>query len=274
MIIKCLANAKVNIGLYITEKRPDGYHNLETVFYPLPLYDELNVEEDNCISGSYCLDVEGMQVTSTAEDNLIVKAFRLLEKDFKLGKTRIHLKKQIPFGAGLGGGSSDAACMLKALNEIYSLELSELQLEKYAVKLGADCPFFIRNQPVFATGIGNEFTPVKLSLKGYQFVLVKPEIHVSTPEAYAGIQPQLPRFSLTESIQLPVEQWKERIFNDFEVSVFKKHPGIEVIKNELYEAGALYATMSGSGSSVVGIFPLDQTLQFKTDQAMVVTGFF
>lgn len=274
MQLKYFPNAKINIGLYVVEKRTDGYHNLETVFYPLPVCDELTIEEDPSISGPYTLTVEGMQVTISAEDNHIIRAFRLLEKDFQLGKTAIRLKKNIPFGAGLGGGSSDAAFMLIALNELYRLNLSDSQLEEYAVQIGADCPFFIRNKPVLATGIGNIFSPLSLSLKGYQFMLVKPDIHVSTAVAYAGIKPQLPAYPLSESILLPVENWKEQISNDFEKSVFIEHPVIGSIKDKLYAAGAVYASMSGSGSSVVALFAEGQTLPQAPESTIVFTGIF
>lgn len=274
MTVKYLANAKINIGLNVVEKRSDGYHNLETVFYPLPVYDELTIEVNAGITDDYLLEVEGLEVTSMAEDNLIIKAFRLLQKDFLLGKTRIRLNKNIPFGAGLGGGSSDAAYTLKALNELYNLNLCDEQLEEYAVKLGADCPFFIRNQPVFATGIGNIFIPVKISLSGYQFVLVKPDIHVSTPEAYAGVRPAKPAYSLKDSVLLPVSQWHKCITNDFEASVFKKYSYIAEIKELLYQSGAIYATMSGSGSSVVGIFANSQPLPHFPDELVTFKGKF
>lgn len=274
MVISYLANAKINIGLNVIEKRSDGYHNLETVFYPLPVVDELIVEEVSGLTDDYQLEVEGLQVTSSAEDNLIIKAFRLLQRDFLLGKTKIYLRKTIPYGAGLGGGSSDAAFMLKALNELYRLQLTHGQLEQYAARLGADCPFFIRNEAVFATGIGNVFSPVDLSLKGYKFLLIKPAIHVSTPEAYAGIKPGPPAFSLKESILLPVESWRERIVNDFEASVFKKFPYIGEIKEFLYQSGAVYATMSGSGSSVVGIFPQSQSLPVVPEELVTFSGNF
>lgn len=274
MVIRYLANAKINIGLNVTEKRTDGYHNLETVFYPLPVFDELTVEDVPELKGDYQLEVEGLQVSTSDEDNLIIKAFRLLQRDFSLGKTKIGLRKTIPFGAGLGGGSSDAAFMLRALNELYQLKLTGIQLEQYASKLGADCPFFIRNEAVFATGIGNVFSPVDVSLKGYQFVLIKPAIHVSTPEAYAGIRPAFPARSLKESITLPVENWREYIHNDFEASVFQKYPAIGEIKEFLYQSGASYATMSGSGSSVVGIFAKGQPLPVVSSDLTTFTGKF
>jgi 4-diphosphocytidyl-2-C-methyl-D-erythritol kinase len=260
MTVSYLANAKINIGLNVIEKRSDGYHNLETVFYPLPVHDELIVEANARIDNDCRLEVEGLQLATTDEDNLIIKAYRLLQQDFALGKTRVMLKKNIPFGAGLGGGSSDAAFMLKALNELYQLQLSPGRMETYAVKLGADCPFFIRNQPVFATGIGNIFSPLQISLEGYRFVLIKPDIHVSTPKAYAGVRPGRPVHSLYESIQLPLSEWRGRIVNDFEASVVKKYPYIGELKDYLYRSGAVYATMSGSGSSVIGIFANGQSL--------------
>lgn len=274
MSITSFPNAKINIGLYVVEKRPDGYHNLETIFYPLPVCDKLVVEEVPHQKASCSLVVEGIPVTIDQEDNLIVKAYRMLEKEFKLGHTAVQLTKTIPFGAGLGGGSSDAAFMLKSLNELYQLGLTAAELEEYAVQLGADCAFFIRNTPVFAGGIGNIFTPVELSLKGYQYLLVKPDVHVSTPEAYRGVKPRRPAFSLKESIQLPVEQWKERITNDFETSVFDRHPLIASLKEKMYAEGAVYATMSGSGSSVVGIFPDHQSLPEMPAPLISFSGIF
>jgi 4-diphosphocytidyl-2-C-methyl-D-erythritol kinase len=246
-------NAKINLGLNIVEKRPDGYHNIETVFYPIGLCDALNVDKsDSCTD--YSFSSSGISVGGDPEDNLIVKAYRLLQNDFELGPVDISLVKQIPFGAGLGGGSADAAFMLRSLNELFGLTLTTKELENYAAKLGADCPVFIRNQAVFATGIGNVFKEIDLSLKGKFLILVKPDIHVSTPEAYALVTPKKPQISLYESILQPISTWKDTIQNDFENSVFVKYPEIEQIKTKLYNAGAIYASMSGSGSSVFGIF--------------------
>jgi 4-diphosphocytidyl-2-C-methyl-D-erythritol kinase len=188
------------------------------------------------------------------EQNLVLKAYSLLKKEYALPETDIYLRKNIPSGAGLGGGSSDAALMLKLLNNIYELHISEHQLEEFASQLGADCPFFIRNEPVFATGIGNIFTPVNLSLKDYFIVLVKPDIHVSTKEAYESVKPEIPAISLKEIIKNLPETWKDTMVNDFELSVFVKYPAISDIKEKLYNFGAVYASMSGSGSSVFGIF--------------------
>lgn len=247
-------NAKINLGLNIVEKRPDGYHNLETVFYPINLQDALEVTKLKD-EAEYALKNSGMPIEGEPDDNLVVKAYRLLKQDYPdLPAVDIHMYKHIPTGAGLGGGSSDAAFMLKLLNEKFKLELSMEQLEEYAARLGADCAFFIRNKPVFATGIGNVFEPVELSLKGYYLVLVKPDIFVSTKEAYAGIHPQQPEHSLKDIIRQPVENWKKLMKNDFEENIFKIYPEIAAIKDKLYDMGAVYAAMSGSGSSVFGIF--------------------
>ena len=248
-------NAKINLGLHITEKRPDGYHNLETVFYPIPLDDALEIHLLNSPSNcKYALHLSGIEVTGKVEDNLVVKAYLLLDKDFQLPPIDIHLFKHIPSGAGLGGGSADAACMLKLLNERFSLNLTVEQLERYAATLGADCAFFIRNQPTFAEGIGNIFSPIPLSLAGYQLVVVKPDIFVSTREAFSQIKPHRPEYSLRESLSHPIEEWKKSVVNDFEASVFPQYPAIKEIKEELYRQGAAYASMSGSGSSVFGLF--------------------
>ncbi|MDP4241035.1 MAG: 4-(cytidine 5'-diphospho)-2-C-methyl-D-erythritol kinase [Bacteroidota bacterium] len=246
-------NAKINIGLNVVERRPDGYHNIETVFYPIGLHDVLEIESSETCS-DYSFSSSGIELGGDPEENLIVKAYRLLRSEYQFPPVDISLVKQIPFGAGLGGGSSDAAFMLKALNELFELKITPKKLERLAAKLGADCPVFIQNKPVFATGIGNVFTPIELSLQGYSLLLVKPDIHVSTPDAYALVVPEKPQLSLIELIQHPLTEWKDTIRNDFEKSVFAKYPEIETIKNTLYEMGAVYASMSGSGSSVYGIF--------------------
>lgn len=253
-------NAKINLGLNITEKRPDGYHNLETIFYPIPVEDALEV---NILQGrieKYRLHQAGLEIAGEAENNLVVKAYKLLDKDFHLPPVDIHLFKHIPSGAGLGGGSADAAFMLKLLNDKFDLKLKDEMLEGYAASLGADCAFFIKNKPTYAEGIGNIFSPLQLSLKGYQLWLVKPDIFVSTRDAFSKIKPHQPDMSLKEIIQLPVKEWKERMINDFEESVFPQFPVIGDIKEEMYRQGALYASMSGSGSSVYGIFKAEATL--------------
>ncbi len=246
-------NAKINLGLNVIEKRPDGYHNIETVFYPIGLSDVLEIEPSDTCS-DYSFSSSGILLDGDPENNLIVKAYRLLRSQYQFPPIDISLIKQIPFGAGLGGGSADAAFMLKALNELFELKITPGKLEKLAAKLGADCPVFIKNKAVFATGIGNVFSPVKLSLKNYFLLLIKPDIHVSTPEAYSLVQPEKPEVSLIELIKKPITEWKDSIKNDFEKSVFSKYPEIEKIKRDLYEMGAVYASMSGSGSSVFGIF--------------------
>lgn len=275
-------NAKINLGLNIVEKRPDGYHNLETVFYPVKgLFDVLSVgfTGDKSDDTQYTTQTsgfrfagDGIQVDGEIDNNLIIKALKLLKQDFEIPVVDIRFTKNIPFGAGLGGGSADAAFMLKALNEICALGLNTEQLETYAVKIGADCPVFIENKPVYATGIGNVFSPLELDLSGYYLVLVKPDIHVSTPEAYSMVKPYRPATSLKKNIHAPIERWKELIVNDFEISVFTKHPRIGAIKNQLYTHGALYASMSGSGSSVFGIFQHPTQLSDQFPGSFVFEG--
>ncbi|MBO5250684.1 MAG: 4-(cytidine 5'-diphospho)-2-C-methyl-D-erythritol kinase [Bacteroidaceae bacterium] len=247
-------NAKINLGLNIVEKRPDGYHNLETIFYPINLQDALEVTQREG-EEEYTLKVSGVPIEGEPENNLVVKAYRLLKKDFPdMPAIDIHMYKHIPTGAGLGGGSADAAFMIKLLNEKFGLGISTEQMEEYAARLGADCAFFIQNKPVFASGIGNIFEPIQLSLKGYYLVLVKPDIFVSTKDAFSQIKPQKPQQSLKDIIRMPVETWRATMKNDFEYSVFQKYPEIAAIKDKLYDMGAVYASMSGSGSSVFGIF--------------------
>lgn len=258
-------NAKINLGLNIVEKRPDGYHNLETVFYPVPIEDALEVNILNESTQKFRLHQAGLEIAGEAENNLVVKAYKLLDERFNLPPVDIHLFKHIPSGAGLGGGSSDATYMLKLLNEKFNLELSDENLEEYAAKLGADCAFFIRNTPTYAEGIGNIFSPISLSLKGYQIVLVKPDIFVSTRDAFAQIKPHRQEIPLKEVIKQPIEEWKERMVNDFEESVFPQFPAIKEIKEKLYEAGAIYAAMTGSGSSVFGLFKPENDKVAKED---------
>ncbi|MDR0811569.1 MAG: 4-(cytidine 5'-diphospho)-2-C-methyl-D-erythritol kinase [Paludibacter sp.] len=245
-------NAKINLGLNVATRRQDGYHDLETVFFPVKgLCDALEFVE----SDSTSLEIFGVKVGGYIEDNLIIRALRLLQKDFEIPQLRCYLKKNIPLGAGLGGGSADAAFMLKMLNERFSLNLSNDVLEKYAAKIGADCPFFIRNTPVFAEGTGNIMTNINISLQGNYLLLVKPNIHVSTADAYKMIKPQKWNIPLLEIIKLPVENWKKYLLNDFEPNVFNLHPELAEIKQKMYKLGAKYAAMSGSGSTIYGIFP-------------------
>ncbi|HSO88913.1 MAG TPA: 4-(cytidine 5'-diphospho)-2-C-methyl-D-erythritol kinase [Draconibacterium sp.] len=243
-------NAKINIGLNVVSKREDGYHNLETIFFPLKLSDALEFVE----AEETKLTTSGIQIDGLPEQNLILKAYQLLKSDFNLPALHFHLHKIIPFGAGLGGGSSDAAFTFLMLNEYFNLGLSSEKLESYAAQIGADCPFFIHNKPTFATGIGDKFNDIELDLSDYEIAILKPNISVSTLEAYKNVIPRNPKFRLTEIIKTPVSDWKNLIVNDFEKSVFPKYPQIGELKQLLYELGAGFASMSGSGSAVFGIF--------------------
>lgn len=249
-----LPNCKINIGLNIVSKRSDGYHNLETVFFPIPLRDNLEFKEIENEDVPYRLVSGGVPIEGKPEDNLIVKVYLDMKAEFNLPALELSLYKNIPMGAGLGGGSSDAAAMMKGLNEAYDLQLSAEDMEKRLAKFGADCPFFVRNKPAYATGIGDELTNCNVSLKDKFIVLVKPDVFVSTKEAYAHVTPKAPAIPLAEAIKSPIETWKEQIVNDFEQSVFPFHPELPAIKQTLYDMGAVYASMSGSGSTMYGIF--------------------
>ena len=251
----CFPNAKINIGLRILEKRPDGFHNLETVFYPFGLSDILEFVEDSSLNDEICqLKTTGLPIRTSSENNLVVKAYILMNQQKKLPGIQIHLHKIIPMGAGLGGGSSDAAFMIKKLDEVNKIGLRLAEMEKLAAAVGSDCPFFLRNTPVFAFGSGNRFREINLDLSGYYLVIVLPDIHISTQEAYSLVTPAKPDQSLYNLINLPLNSWKETIMNDFEVSIFNKFPEIRKIKEQLYHLGAEFASMSGSGSAVYGIF--------------------
>ncbi len=248
-------NAKINLGLNIVEKRPDGYHNLETLFYPVALQDVLEATPRNTdADGNYSITMFNAPFEGKSEDNLVIKAYNALAADYTLPGLDFFLHKNIPTGAGLGGGSADAAFALKMINEMTSLSLSDNELEKYAARIGADCAFFVRNKPAFATGIGNILTPAECSLKGYYLALVKPEVHISTKDAYALVTPQKPEVSIEDIVKRPVAEWRGVLKNDFETSVFAKYPEIAEIKTRLYSIGAEYASMSGSGSAFFGIF--------------------
>ena len=257
----CFPNAKINLGLNIVSKRADGYHNLETVFYPIGLKDALEIVPSMVTEHSrsksdekYRFFQSGIPIQGNATDNLVIKALNLISEEKDIPSIDIHLLKKIPFGAGLGGGSADAAFMLRLLNDTFQLEYTDERLMQLAAKIGADCPFFIKNRPAFATGIGDELEDIDVNLNDYSLVLVKPPVAVPTKEAYAMITPHQPDISLKEIVKLPVSEWKSAMKNDFEVSVFKKYPEIDGIKNRLYELGAIYAAMSGSGAAVFGIF--------------------
>jgi len=245
-------NCKINIGLYITNKRADGYHDLETVFYPVQLCDALEIvpaEETK-------LYLSGKAVAGNEQDNLVWKAYTMLQQQFpdKVKPVAIYLHKAIPMGAGLGGGSADGAFMLQLVNDFFELELDKKQLAERALQLGSDCPFFIENKPVFAKGRGEEMMRVPLNLSNYSIQLVCPDIHISTKEAFALITPKPSTMNLQKLHELPVVAWNEYVYNAFELPVCKKYPVIKEIIDQLYVQGAIYAAMSGSGSAVYGIF--------------------
>ncbi|MEO1053791.1 MAG: 4-(cytidine 5'-diphospho)-2-C-methyl-D-erythritol kinase [Bacteroidota bacterium] len=249
-------NAKINLGLNITSKRSDGYHNLETCFYPVQWNDILEILPSEQLQ----FNSSGIAIPGDGKDNLCLRAYQLLRDDFDIPPVQMHLHKIIPIGAGLGGGSADASFTLKALNDIFELKISDDKLEDYAAKLGSDCPFFIRNKPVMAKGTGNEFSPIGLDLSGKFILLIKPDIHVSTAEAYAGITPREPQKHIADMLMEPIESWKGFLINDFEKGIFKLHPAIAEMKDSLYDDGAIYACMSGSGSSVFGIYDQEPAL--------------
>lgn len=252
---------KINLGLHITSKRSDGYHNLETCFYPVPWTDILEIIP----SESFSFTRSGIDIAGDKNDNLCVKAFKLLQAEYNLDPVKIHLHKVIPMGAGLGGGSSDGAYTLRILNQLFNLSISQEQLQQYAATLGSDCPFFTFDKSMLATGRGEVLSEVTLDLKDFFIVIIKPPVHVSTTEAYAGVKPSKPLVDIRTIIETePITQWKNLLKNDFEESVFLKFPQIESIKKMLYKYGAVYASMSGSGSAVFGIFnhPID-TIAFR-----------
>lgn len=246
------ANAKINLGLYVTERRPDGYHNLESIFLPVSLCDV--VEAVATPGNDIAFSTQGRAIDGDSETNLCVKAYRLLQRDFKLGGVDATMLKQVPIGAGLGGGSSDGAHMLKILNEIFQLHLSAEQLQAYAAQLGSDCPFFIENKPSFVHGRGELLEPVDMQAIHSHVVIVHPGIHVGTAEAYRGIRPAPAAFDLRNIGRLPMDQWQDVVTNDFEKVVFSQHPQIAAIKSSLLEQGADYCSMSGSGSAVFAFF--------------------
>lgn len=254
-------NAKINLGLNVVERRPDGYHNLETVFFPVPLCDalEVTVMDEQFPSDYDCdLKVTNIQIEGDEQRNLVVRAYQLLKQDFpSLPRLHAHLWKGIPTQAGMGGGSSDCSGMLTLLNSAFRLGLSQQSLIDYAAKLGADCPFFILSEPAYAEGIGEKLTPIKRSLSDYYILIVRPDIPVPTKEAFALIKPHRPRKNCLEIVMQPVETWRDELVNDFEESVFAQHPELADIKQRLYGLGATYASMSGSGSALFGLFGND-----------------
>ena len=250
-------NCKINLGLNVVRKRTDGYHDLETVFYPVPLTDKLEAIVGNGADGTCSLSLSGNPIEGNAADNLIVKAYNLLAADHRLPHVDFDLEKHIPSQAGLGGGSSDATYTLRLLNELCQLHLDSPTLQRYAAQLGADCAFFVTAEPSFATGIGDILTPMTdecAHLKGLYLLIVKPSVAISTAQAFSFIKPQSPIIRCKEVVAQPIDEWRNRLGNDFEVSIFNIHPEIRSVKQQLYSMGATYAQMSGSGSAFFGIF--------------------
>lgn len=260
--------AKINLGLNVVSRRPDGYHNLETVFYPVPIKDALEIQP---MDKGFPSDVDcDLKVTNIAIDgdeqrNLVVRAYRMLSERFALPRIHAHLYKGIPTQAGMGGGSSDCAYMIRLLNESFHLEMSQDEMIRYAARLGADCPFFIISRPAYAEGIGERLQPIALDLSGWHIAIVRPDIPVSTKEAFSLITPKQTTVCCRDIVMQPVDTWRDALTNDFEHSVFTLHPEIGSIKQRLYDMGAVYAAMSGSGSSVFGLFrsPVEPGDSFK-----------
>lgn len=271
--------AKINLGLNIVERRPDGYHNLETVFYPVPIKDVLEVfpMDEKFPSSVDCdLKVSNIQIEGDEQKNLVVRAYQLLKQDFpqQMQRVHAHLFKRIPTQAGMGGGSSDCAVMISLLNDLFGLGLNNQQMIDYAARLGADCPFFVLNRPVYAEGIGERMQPIHLDLSSWVLAIVRPNIPVSTKEAFSYIHPKRPAKNCREIVAQSVETWRDELTNDFEPSVFQIHPEIGQIKDDLYQMGAVYAAMSGSGSALFGLFrkSVDLSSHFKgmfTEEVML-----
>lgn len=261
--------AKVNLGLNVVERRPDGYHNLQTVFYPVGIQDALEIfpmAEDFPSEVDCDIKVSNIPIEGDEQRNLVVRAYQLLKQDFpNLPRLHVHLYKGIPTQAGMGGGSSDASAMLRLLNTSFQLNLSDEKLISYASKLGADCAIFILNRPAYAEGIGEKLYPMNIDLSGWYMAVVRPDIPVPTKEAFARIKPHFPQKCCRDIVMQPVETWKEELVNDFEESVFALHPELAAIKERLYQLGATYAAMSGSGSALFGLFrhPIDLRSSFE-----------
>ncbi len=267
--MKVFPCAKINLGLNVVSRRPDGYHNLETAFLPIPLTDILSLLPAQHAAPNCSLDIDGQQLDCGVEDNLVVKAYNLVAQSHHLPSVKAELTKRIPTQAGLGGGSSDAAFMIRMLNERFALEMTKEDMRTMASKLGADCAFFIDPVPSYATGIGEVLTPIPHlpeKLQGLFIAIVKPPVAVSTKEAFSKIQPKQPKVCCKDAVGLPIEMWKDLLSNDFEESVFPLYPQIAEVKAKLYQLGALYAQMSGSGSSVFAFFkeqPAGLSAQFN-----------
>lgn len=264
----CFPNAKINLGLHVTEKREDGFHNIETIFYPVGWNDALEVIEtkkSGLVTSSavpdnrrgvekFNLHLSGLPVSGNVSDNLLCKAYQLIQQSKPLPSLEVYLHKVLPMGAGLGGGSADAAFFINLLNEQFDLKFTETERMNIARQLGSDCAFFIKNKPVLATQKGDVFTDLDLDLSHLYIAIIYPNIHSNTKEAYSLVKPQQPSRSLLEIIQQPISSWKNELVNDFEKSIFSLYPVVEKTKNDLYHLGAVYASMSGSGSAVFGLF--------------------
>lgn len=261
---------KINLGLNVLRKKHDGYHDIDTCFLPIPFTDILEIIP----SRDFSFSLSGIAIPGSEDDNICVKAYRLLKEKFHLSDVSIHLHKNVPTGAGLGGGSADGAYTLRSVNEVFDLGLSQTDLARFAATLGSDCPFFVYDSPMLGKGRGDLLTPVTLSLTGLYFILVNPGIHVSTAEAYSAIVPVTPATRIADIISLPVGEWRGKLKNDFEESVFRKYPEIENIKTQFYESGALYASMSGSGSSLYGIFNSETKLAVSIEKHVLWRGYF
>ena len=256
-------NCKINLGLNITKKREDGFHDIETVFYPINWCDALEVIEVKDQSEPFVFSESGLLINGKKEDNLIFKAWKLITELKAIPPIKVHLHKNLPMGAGLGGGSSDAAFFINLIDKKFNLGLSYFEKSDLASKLGSDCSFFIKNEPVLATAKGNEFSPIAIDLSNYHILVVYPNIHSNTKAAYDGIIPSTPKNDLRTIIEKqPISDWKNCLRNDFEETVFIKYPQIKTLRDSFYEGGALYACMSGSGSSVFGIYDKEPTLSF------------
>lgn len=253
-------NCKINLGLHILRKRSDGFHDLETIFYPIALQDALEIVHSEAAT-AITFSMSGASLDIASSENICVKAYYLLKKDFpNIPSIQMHLHKAIPSGAGLGGGSADGAFTLLLLNDKFQLHISEDQLIQYALQLGSDCPFFIKNKACIGTGRGEKLEPIALDLSDYKIVIINPQIHINTGWAFSQLQPNAERFTLKEVIQQPITDWKHHLKNDFEEPIFKQYPEIEAIKQDLYNNGALYAAMTGTGSTVFGLFEKENTL--------------
>ncbi len=250
----CFPNAKINLGLYITEKRPDGFHTIESIFYPIGWNDALEIIETPNAKNEFTLELSGISIGGNIEDNLLYKAFQLMKEKRTLPKLTVYLYKALPMGAGLGGGSADCAFFINLVNTHFKLNLSEEERLAIARPLGSDCAFFIKNEPLFAHQKGDVFKDINLDLSDYYIAVAFPNVHSNTKEAYSLVTPQHPQLSLLEIIKQPVNTWKDVLINNFEKSIFTKYPIVEKTKQDLYTAGAVYASMSGSGSAVFGLF--------------------